>query len=180
MTTRRWKEYWDHHARAVSSEERYRRVRRVCQKQEMGDVHFQRAAAHVVSQLNLKSSHVVLDLCCGNGLMSLALEPWCQTIVGVDFCTPLVKDLVCRATGNTVAVAADALEVSFAASTFDRVLIASALQYFELGETIRLFQNAATFLKPGGILCVTDIPDFARMWNFFDDTERKRLFPESG
>ncbi len=176
MTTGRWKEYWDHHARAVSSDEPYRRVQRVCQKREMGDAQFQHAASYVVSQLDLELNHVVLDLCCGNGLLSDALEPWCQKIVGVDFCKPLLKDLVCRTAGKTVAVAANALKVSFTASAFDRVLIAAALQYFELGETIRLFRNAATFLKPGGILLVTEVPDSARMWCFFDDAEREDAY----
>jgi cyclopropane fatty-acyl-phospholipid synthase-like methyltransferase len=59
------------------------------------------------------------------------------------------------------------------AASFDRVLMAAALQHFTRAETVNLFRRTAAMLRPGGIFLITDIPDFARLWTFHNTSERE-------
>ena len=169
----RWKGYWDRHAAMAGSEDPFRQVQRVANRRPISREAFEQVARYVVGGLELEPGHAVLDLCCGNGLLSAAMEPHCASIVAVDFCERLLEEVGGRTTGKTLTMAADARTIEFPPGSFDRVLVAAAIQHFERSEVIRLFRKAAGFLRRGGILLVTDIPDNARMWRFHDSTERE-------
>jgi hypothetical protein len=99
--TQHWKQYWDRHAAGVGSDDPFRQVLRTANRCPIGDEAFARAARHVVGLLELEPDHVVLDLCCGNGLLSAAIEPHCARIVAVDFCRRLLRDVRTRTTAKT-------------------------------------------------------------------------------
>lgn len=174
--TDHWKSYWDRHAAGVGSDDPFRQVLRVVNRRPIGEEAFERMAKHVVDLLELESDHAVLDLCCGNGLLSSAIEPRCRRVVAVDFCERLLRDVGTRTTTKTLTVAADARTVEFPPGSFDRVLVAAAIQHFERKEVIRLFRRVAGLLRPGGILVVTDVPDSTRIWRFHDSLEREDAY----
>ena len=171
-----WKTYWDRHAESVSSADPYRQVLRVREKQPLSDELFQKIAAYIVDKLELKADHLVLDLCCGNGLLSAEMAQRCDTVVGVDFCEKLVEDIELRGSKNIVGIIADILNVQFRAESFHRILFAAALQHFTQAQVIRLLKDQARYLKPGGILLITDILDNQRIWNFYDNAEREDIY----
>jgi ubiquinone/menaquinone biosynthesis C-methylase UbiE len=136
-------------------------------------------ARHTVGLLELTARHHLLDLCCGNRLLGAALEPHCRRVVGADFCLRLLCDGRGRTTGKTFSVAADGRHLPFRPASFDRVLVAAALQHLELGEIVRLFRAAHSILRPGGMLVVTDIPDRDAMWRFHDTVDREDAYFEA-
>ena len=96
----------------------------------------------------------VLDLATGSGDLARALSRGCPkaTIVGVDFCLPMLK--VARRKRLTHLVQADGLHLPFASGEFDVVTIAFGLRNMEswrdgLAEMARV-------LRPGGHLLVLD------------------------
>ncbi len=177
--TEHWKSYWDRHAAGVGSDDPLRQVLRVVNRRPISDEAFGWVTRRVVELLELEPHHVVLDLCCGNGLLSAAIEPHCARVVAVDFCERLLRDVGTRTTGKTTTMVADARTVEFRPGSFDRVLIAAAIQHFEQGEAIRLIRKVAGILRPGGIMLVTDVPDNARMWHFHDSGEREDAYFEN-
>jgi ubiquinone/menaquinone biosynthesis C-methylase UbiE len=76
-------------------------------------------------------------------------------------------------------MAADARTLELPAASFDRVVIAAALQHFEPGEVVRMFRLIVGALKSDGLLLVTDLPDAARMWKFHDSVDREDAYFES-
>ncbi len=118
----------------------------------------------------------LLLFCCGNGLFSVQLASRCRWVIGVDFSETLIGALVSRAPRNVVAVVADAQNVSFRPACFDRILFAAAVQHFSEPQVIRLMVDLAGWLKPGGILLVTDILDPLHIWRYFDSEEREALY----
>lgn len=177
--TDRWKSYWNEHAATVGSEEPLRQVLRVTSRLPISQRAFAAVRRHVVQLLELDHTHVVLDLCCGNGLLCAAVEPHVSRVVGVDFCERLARDVALRTTTKTVTMVADARMLEFPPASFDRVVIAAALQHFELCEAIRMFQWIVAALRPGGLFLVTDVPDASRMWRFHDSVERERAYFDS-
>ena len=171
-----WKTYWDRHVEQVSSDDPFRQVERTLNKQPLNETLFLKMAAYIIEKLELQHDHQVLDLCCGNGLFSVAIAQRCQSVVGVDFSEKLIEDLRKRAPKNVTAMVCDALEVQFQPASFHRVLFAAALQHFSQAQVIRLLKELARWLKPSGILLITDILDAQRMWRFYDSPEREGVY----
>jgi cyclopropane fatty-acyl-phospholipid synthase-like methyltransferase len=174
--TEYWKTYWDRHLAQVSSDDPFRQVLRTQNKQPISEELFKSIAAHIVDKLNLDPEHLVLDLCCGNGLLSAELAPYCNSVVGVDFSEALIDDIGLRGAANIIGIVSDVLQIKFRAESFDRILLAAALQHFSQPQIIRLFTDLARWLKPSGLLFVTDILDSQRMWRFYDSPQREDAY----
>ena len=169
-----WRTHWNQHARRSGGDEALRQVQRTVERRPITDEQWSMTISHVVAQLDLASDHLVLDLCCGNGLLTAALDAEVQGVVGVDFSDVLLRELPRRTSPRTAAVCADARDIPFRPATFDRVLVAAALQHFEPHETIRVLRRIASLLRNDGVLLVTDIPDRDRLWSFFDTPAREQ------
>lgn len=171
-----WKRYWE---RAVSDSETadpFRQVGRTLAGEPMGPARFARHVEHVRTLLRARPEHVVLDLCCGNGLFAVALAPHVRQIDAVDFTAPLLATLERRAPRNVRVIAADVRELERPPESCDRILVAAALQHFSNAELVALLRRAAGWLRPGGVLLATDVLDAARRWRFFDTPERVRRY----
>jgi predicted TPR repeat methyltransferase len=45
----------------------------------------------IAHRLAIKGTDHLLDLCCGNGLVTHQCAPFCRSIVGVDYSEPLLQ-----------------------------------------------------------------------------------------
>lgn len=170
-----WKTFWDRYVEEAEDDP-FSQVGRTLDKQPMSKVMFLKTAAFIIEKLELEAHHVVLDLCCGNGLFSAVLAPRCQRVVGVDFSEKFIADMKVRAPKNVTALVRDALEVEFQTTSFHRILFAAALQQFTQAQVIRFFKALFRWLKPGGILLVTDILDAQRIWDYYNSQEREDVY----
>lgn len=132
-----------------------------------------KVASHLADVLKRKDA-IVLDVACGTGDLSLELKLNSQaTIVGTDFCRPML-DIARRKTANAgVAipyVEGDAMKLAFADNSFDAVTIAFGLRNlsnFQAG-----LSELQRVLKPGGKLVILEfsspvIPGFRQVFNFY-------------
>ena len=170
-----WKTFWDRYVEDAEDNP-FSQVGRTLNKRPMSEAMFRKAAAYVIEKLELETHHEVLDLCCGNGLFSAALAPRCRHVVGVDFSEKLIADMEVRAPKNVTGMVRDALEVAFQPASFHRILFAAALQQFTQAQVIRLFKDLIRWLKPGGLLLVTDILDAQRIWHYYNSPEREDVY----
>ena len=117
----------------------------------------------------------VLDLCCGTGdvLLSLAAARKGVTILGSDFCHPMLiearRKIAAHKLGSPL-FEADALALPLAADSLD--LITVAFGFRNLTNYRRGLDELARVLKPGGTLAILEFsqptnPLFARMYGFF-------------
>jgi SAM-dependent methyltransferase len=93
-----------------------------------------------------------LDIGCGAGLSTAALEPLAGTVVGLE---PVPSMLAHRRAVSARAsfVAARAEQLPFAAASFDLVTAAGALNYVDLDAFL---PDLARVLAPGGLLVIYD------------------------
>jgi ubiquinone/menaquinone biosynthesis C-methylase UbiE len=130
----------------------------------------------IVAALEVEPHHRVLDLCCGNGLITAAIASRCRRLVAADFSVGMLLQVARRVRMNHLRIAADANQLEVRDCVFDRILIAAALQHFDEPAIVQLFRRMFRFLRPEGSLLVTDIPDRQKMWAFFDERSREDAY----
>jgi demethylmenaquinone methyltransferase/2-methoxy-6-polyprenyl-1,4-benzoquinol methylase len=115
------------------------------------DFFWRRRAATLVAGWGPKR---ILDLATGSGDLALTVRSRCPraTIVGVDFCHPML--LVAKRKGLESLITADALALPFAAGAFDVVTVAFGLRNMDPWPAA--LTEMARVLRPGGHLLILD------------------------
>lgn len=125
----------------------------------------------------------VLDLCCGTGDLTLALQAKAGRLVyGSDFCHPMLTAATGKAERRKAAVAlfeADALRLPLASGTFD--LVTTAFGFRNLADYSSGLAEMRRLLKPGGTAAILE---FTRPPNRFVravyGTYSERILPVIG
>ena len=81
-----WQEYWNH---TSQSNEVLAQVGRLNVNQETA---VQEAAERIVNLLNLQPEDRILDVCCGNGLLTSYIANKGYSITGVDLSEKLIEN----------------------------------------------------------------------------------------
>lgn len=171
-----WKNYWDKHLSDVSNDDPFRQVMRLQNGAPMSNSEFMAMTSHIINHLKLSDEHDVLDLCCGNGLISAEVAKHCKKVLGIDFSEKLIQDIALRKSDNLVGIAEDVINITLQSESFHRILFAAAIQHFTQAQIIQLFLNCSSWLKADGILLLTDIIDSNLIWKFYDSEEREDAY----
>lgn len=134
-------------------------------------------AIRIIELLSISNKDDVLDVCCGNGLITKEISTHCNSITGVDFSDSLLDFANKNSAGDTIIYSKqDALNLSFA-NKFDKAYLAFSFQYFESYEHgKKAIENILMHLKPGGKLLLTDLPDKSRWGNFYNSLPKKLFY----
>jgi cyclopropane fatty-acyl-phospholipid synthase-like methyltransferase len=171
-----WKEFWINHSRATASDHLQRQVLRTKNKQPISDTIFQEILKDIEEKIEVNRDDTVLDLCCGNGLITTYLAPKCAKIIGVDFAQELTLQIDLEKHPNISIIISDMKKVQFEEESFDKAIIYSGLQYLTLKEAIHFFESAIKWLKRDGVFFAGDVPDSNHLWDFSDNDERQAAY----
>ncbi len=163
-----WEKYWDAIALSKAQLTQVGRVNAPVEN-TIGQ-----AAEHIAKVLELLPGHQILDICCGNGLITTYLANKGFRMTGVDISRNLIEQAK-NANRNINFLQQDALSLSLN-EKFDRQYIAFSFQYFDTykkGE--KVLQNMIQLARPGALIMLADVPDLAR-WGVFYNTVLKKLF----
>ena len=120
------------------------------------------------------SEALVLDVACGTGDLSIELQSHAKAkVIGTDFCRPMLAVAADKNGTNSLSipyVEGDAMNLGFAADSFDAVTIAFGLR--NLSNFRDGLAELRRVLKPGGRLVVLEfsapiIPGFRQLFNFY-------------
>lgn len=171
-----WQSFWITHGKESQNAEPQVQVLRTLNKQPVTPETFAAIIASVEELLRPEIGNDLLDLCCGNGMITKHFFDKARTVTAVDLSDELVSQITPVASDNIRAYAADARLVGFPENSFDRILLYAGLQYFSEVETIDLFARLRKWLRKDGLIVIGDIPDAMRRWNFFNSLEREGLY----
>ena len=169
-----WKTFWAEHAGSTTSGHPQCQVLRTLHKKPISEAQFQRILKDIEEKMGICHDDEVLDLCCGNGVITKYLASKCKRVVGVDFAPELVAQMDLEEHPNISVIIEDVRRVDFKEHSFDKAIIYAGLQYLSHKETICLFESVGRWLKSSGLFYIGDIPDRERLWNFFNTDERER------
>lgn len=134
--------------------------------------------ADIQKALDLGHLDRLLDMCCGNGVLTAKLSERCQSVVGIDFSEPLIEIANRHNRPENVRYfCLSALDPKIANTTahpFTKVYMYEALQHFEedqLHDLLFLIRGIAT---ADATIFIGGIPDNEKVWNFYDTDDRRR------
>lgn len=164
-----WKRFWEQKA---SDETPLKQVGRVVQHIEMSHQALIVAAKHVVEIGEINAACSVLDVCCGNGVFTSYIRPYCGEIMGIDFSSNLLNDARSRYPDiyfNECDITSDNLPEWLSSKQFDRITLCFSFQYFESVEKgSRVVRNLLSLLKPTGKIILTDVPNQAKFFYYYN------------
>lgn len=162
-----WQAFWDKKALHEDPHVQVARTKggKQSDKQELAKI-----AAYIKEKLELSKEDSLLDLCCGNGMLSKELSPFVKELLGVDFSEPHIEIARQRFIApNVMFLRGDATQLTLITEkSFDKINLYFSFQYFDtykLGELV--VKEMAERLKAGGKILIGDVPDKERLAVFY-------------
>ncbi len=182
-----WERFWNEYRKGdvQTEDDLYFQVGRTIDKRPI-PLHVHRLmVTRIREMLDLAPMDHLLDLCCGNGLMSFDLAQYVGHVTGVDFSAHLVeaaKKLKSRP--NISYFCADAKmplqELIGHSIRPGKVLMNAALAYFDPEDFRGILGNILDHSQEAGFLALfTDVPNREWMFRFYNTPERLARYYEN-
>lgn len=129
--------------------------------------------------IKLEQTDELIDICSGNGLLSIPFSKKCKYVTSVDISEKLLSKIDLSVNQNIQTIVSDVRTIEFKNDTFSKALLYFSLQHFNEKETIMLLKSVYNWLKPHGLIFIGDIPDLERKFDYFNSKERQTAYFES-
>ena len=131
----------------------------------------------VLRHLNLKPSDNLLDLCCGNGLLTYELSQHVKSVTGVDFSSHLIKTACEYKKANNIKYVAcdilvDPMDYIDKAFIPNKILMNAALAYFDPNQFYYLLSKIKFITNNNFSAFFTDVPIEKHLLKFYNTPER--------
>jgi len=170
-----WEKYWNALPKEVAETEFLQQVGRTVNGQPIPLASVDIIADDIVSRLELNHDDYLLDMCCGNGLITARLSPCCGEITAVDFSEGLIQIANKYFIKANVSYEIGDARTFFSGAgniPFTKILMNACVQHFEVSELQKML-TAMLGQKSLSRIYFTSIPDKARLWDFYNTPERK-------
>jgi len=177
-----WKEYWekfwiDYPARA-ENDEYLIQVGKTIEGVQITQKQFHAIVKNIDTHLNINNNDKVLDLCCGNGLISIEIAKNCREVVGIDYSEILInKAKEISQTSNVKYYQKDIRKLnelkSINENIFTKVLWYEALAFFDGKDLYEILHFLINITTKDSLILIGSVLDYDRKWNFFNTFKRK-------
>jgi ubiquinone/menaquinone biosynthesis C-methylase UbiE len=166
-----WIKYWQKN-KIINQSNDHAKVGRTIKGKPISEIIWKKTLTHIFKEINLKKNDVVLDLAAGSGSLAFPMSLKSKHVIAVDISRKLLDSIPKRK--NISVLKGDIRFLKFENNTFDKIIFNFAIQHFTDKEVIELSTKLFSWLKVGGSLYIGDIPDEARLFKFYNNTERKK------
>ncbi len=128
--------------------------------------------------LELKPEDQLLDLCAGTGVFAEPLSEECKAVYAVDMSADHLRYIDTEKYPNIFIAQGDVTTYPFKRHPFTKALMYAGIQYLTFAEVVPLFTAMHSALPVGGYFYIGDIPDIAKLRNFYDTKERRADYYE--
>jgi ubiquinone/menaquinone biosynthesis C-methylase UbiE len=153
MNTNYWTQFWNK-SEILNSKNSQGQIGRTINKEPIPDDLWQETLSFILRELDLEKDDLVLDLCAGNGLLSLPMSKQVTHVTAVDFSERLIHQLKSQNIPNIKTIAEDVNEVDFDADNFSKIIFYFSIQHFNFKDVVIIFEKAFKWLKPKGIFYI--------------------------
>ena len=173
-----WEKYWGTHPAKVDRKKYLEQVGKTVNGRPISARQLQRLISDISHNLELQAGDVLLDLCCGNGLITHCLAGECHKVVGVDYSEPLLtiarRDHQCENTTYLYASILDMdIEVISSLGPFNKVLMYECLQHFDKRDLSTLLNIVLSLSMSEVLILIGSIPDEDRRGKFYNTPKRR-------
>lgn len=171
-----WARFWSGYQTDVFNRDEQSQVLRTRNNQPIDKKKWEITLSTVGRQLLLRADDSLLDLCAGNGLFAMAFSDRVARIEAVDISPALTERLAARGLPNVGICTSDMRDVQFSPHSFSKVLWYAGIQYIDESDIVTMIRRIRSWMKPGGMFMIGDIPDRAKLWDYFDDDVRRAAY----
>lgn len=175
---RYWAKYWTTN-QIIDNKNLQCQVGRTVNKVPISQEEWQFHLSEIERVLDLRPSDRLLDLCAGNGLITMPLSLKCESVTAVDISSTLLARIDVGAYPSISVIIEDIRDVILPSEVFSKGLMYGALQYFTERETIGIFEKIYQSMRRGGAFLIGDIPDIDRLFAFYSKPEWVRAYFDS-
>lgn len=131
----------------------------------------------IVKNLNLNQNDILLDLCCGNGMLTFELSKYVKRVIGVDFSKPFIKNAkLYKNAKNIEYINHDILNIKelliFNRNEISKVLLYDALAYFKIRQLAQILYDLLHVSKSVKKIFLGSILYKKFRWKFFNSWKR--------
>ena len=112
MTSSRWKLHWNSRSEGPDRNDLFGPVQRTKNGENITNQEFNEVISHVSRHLSLSQEDKILELFCGNGVMTNALASGSAGVTAVDYSKILLSRLERNKPENVITVLSDVMELS--------------------------------------------------------------------
>ena len=175
-----WRSFWGEFPTAFPEDDFFRQVGHTIDGKPYSGDQFAAMLASIVSRLELSGGDSLLDICCGNGLITCKLATLCHQVAAVDF-SPSLVEVAKRhhAAPNITYQCFDALALAGARlrpDRFSRVLMYAALQHFQVEDLAPLLRGVCQHATDESVILFGGVLDLGRKFNFLDTPEKRAMY----
>lgn len=134
---------------------------------------------NLISVLQLNSPDIVVDLCCGNGVLTRQLAPLVNKIVGVDYTSSLINAAKrYNDFHNIEYINSDVLSLGLKYfSGKKKIIMYEALQHFNV-EQLSVLLEELCHLSEGSLFFIGSIPAKEKLRAYYDTEEKYEYYLE--
>ena len=169
-----WYEYWQKTPKA--EDHAFVQVGKTVNGRPISHRQFSTIVLDIRDRLELNAADVVLDLCCGNGIITCQIGQHCKQILAIDFSEPLLDYAKSNfQSANIQYLLGDvcALPDRVTNTAITKAYIYEALQDLSLEQASQLFAQLSSLPNPLSMVYLGAVPDIERIWNFYNTPERR-------
>jgi cyclopropane fatty-acyl-phospholipid synthase-like methyltransferase len=132
--------------------------------------------------LDLNKTDIVLDMCCGNGLVTAEIAKKCNSIIGIDHSDSLVKiakeyyqpENITYYQGSILDPGIKTYFLNV--RPFTKILMYEALQHFTEDDLATILEITTEISTPNVVIFWGSIPDKDKIWDFYDTDEKREMY----
>lgn len=173
---RDWREFWNTMPRKWAETDFLQQVGKTVNGQPVSEAQVDEIVRQLCTVLACNSKDRVLDLCCGNGLLTHRVAAFCHKVVAVDYSGILIE--VARKyhqPSNVSYVQSSVLDLSpellGPVVSFTKVYMYEALQHFGEEDLEALLRVIRKMITAEALVYFCSVPDKERIWHFYNTPE---------
>lgn len=175
MQTAFWKKYWASQER-TSHLNSFNQVGRTIKQQPPNQKAWGKTLTFVRKKMEVTSKDTLVDICCGNGILSLFFSDYVKEIFAIDYSKPLLDSFVAKDKPNVSLIFNDINTFDFNNIQYNKVIFYFSIQHFTETEVVKLLRKLKDSISENGVIYIGDIPDVNLKWDFFCTTSYKADF----
>lgn len=184
--TDQWKKFWETYnmIEPASEDDLYIQVGKTAGRAPVSKEVLASSVYDVVEKLELTRSDILLEMCCGNGLVTYPLSQTVKQIYAFDFTETLIDAALKYKASKNIAYATGNAKEDFTKifehelPVIHKFLINDSTAYFSPEELEKIIERLLSISKDFKFY-LTNVPNDENKWNFYNTPERKAVYEKA-